>query len=278
MPPASKSAAYVWLVPGMATMFVLFLVPIVFVARDAVFDPHWTLDNIIALTRDSLYRKVIDNSVVSALEATAGCLLLGYPTAYGISIAPARLRTVVLGALLISLAVGTVPRTFSWLVMLGDNGVVNKLYFHLSGAHTPIPLLYNQAGVLVGMIHVMLPYMVLLLLGSMMRVKPTVVLAARTLGASPTRAFWRVFLPLTMRGVLAGSLLVFIYSLGFYLVPAVLGGAHQTTVVMQIQNLALKSGNWGMGAALSTAITIASVLGAALYVKVTGLGDISRRD
>lgn len=269
---------YLWLVPGISMMIFLFITPIALIFRDAIYDPAPSLKNFTALTADPLYIRVIWNSVRSALEATAGCLLIGYPTAYAIFRASPRWRQVVLGALLFSFAVGTVPRTFSWLVILGDKGLVNKLYFMLSGSSTSIPLLYNQVGVVIGMLHVMLPYIVLILLGSMMRVGPRLVPAARTLGASPVRAFWEIFLPLTIPGVIAGAMLVFVYSLGFFLVPAVLGGARQTTVVMQIESLTMKSGIWGMGAALSSVVIVISVLGAALYVKITGLSDVSQRD
>ncbi|MGF7162849.1 ABC-type spermidine/putrescine transport system permease subunit I [Rhodoligotrophos appendicifer] len=271
-------AAYVWLVPGIAMMIALFIVPIILIFRDAIYDPGPTLGNFRALFNEPLYIRVFWNSVRSSLQTTIGCILIGYPAAYAIFQASPRRRRMALGILLFAFAVGTVPRTFSWLVILGDQGLINKSYFWLTGATVPIQLLYNQIGVIVGMIHVMLPYMVLILLGSMMRVGPRLVPAARTLGASPTRAFYRIFLPLTAPGVIAGGMLVFVYSLGFYLVPAVLGGASQTTVVMQIESLAMKSGIWGMGAALSAVVIIVSMLGASLYVRVTGLSDVTRRD
>jgi putative spermidine/putrescine transport system permease protein len=128
------------------------------------------------------------------------------------------------------------------------------------------------------MIHVMLPFVTLVMLGSMMRVGAHLVPAARTLGASPGRAFWEVFFPLTRQGVLAATMLVFVYSLGFYIVPAVLGGAAQTTIVMEIRELALGLGVWGLGAALSTVVILVSIIGAAFYVRVTGLSDVYGRD
>jgi putative spermidine/putrescine transport system permease protein len=268
----------IWLVPGLAMMIVLFIAPVVMILRDSVIDPTPGLQNYAALLNDPLYLKVFWNSIRAALQTTIACLAIGYPTAYAIHQAHPFWRRIMLGALLFSFAVGTVPRTFSWLVILGDRGLINRLYFLLSGSDTPIPLLYNQVGVIVGMLHVMLPYIVLILLGSMMRVRPHLVPAARTLGATPRGAFFRIFLPLTAPGILAGTMLVFIYSLGFYLVPAVLGGASQTTVVMEIENLTMTSGVWNMAAALSSIVIVVSVLGAALYVRVTGLSDIAQRD
>jgi putative spermidine/putrescine transport system permease protein len=183
-----------------------------------------------------------------------------------------------LGSVLFAYAVGTVPRSFAWLVVLGDRGLLNQLWMGLSHSRKPIPLLYNQSGVLIGMIHIMLPFMTLLLLGAMARVNPNLVPAARTLGASPIRAFWEVFVPQTRPGVIAGVMLIFIYSLGFYVIPAVLGGSQQTTIVMQIQNLVLTVGRWGLGAALAGLLAIFSVIGAAMYVRLTGLTNVYAND
>lgn len=267
----------IWLVPGLAVMIALFIRPIVLIFQDSFTDPTFGIDNYINIASDPLFRKVIFNSFRSAFHTTVLCILIGYPAAYAIFRATPRWRSAMLGILLFSFAVGTIPRAFSWLVILGDKGLINGVIHWFSGRTTPVHLLYNEFGVVVGMVHAMLPYMVLILLGSMMRVSSTLVPAARTLGSTPMRAFLEIFLPLTMPGILAGGMLVFVYSLGFYLVPAVLGGASQTTVVMQIESLALKSGIWGMGAALSSVIIVISVIGAGAYVKVTGLSDVAQR-
>ena len=269
---------YIWLVPGLAMMIALFILPLGMMVRDSFIDPHPGLGNYTKLVSDPLYLHVIWNSVVSAVGATFCCIAIGYPTAYAIFKAPPRWRQFTLAALLFSFAVGTVPRTFSWLVVLGDRGLINRILLPFRTSGLPVLMLYNEVGVLVGMVHVMLPFIVLILLGTMMRVGPHLVPAARTLGATPVRAFFSIFLPLTKAGVIAGTMLIFIYSLGFYLVPAVLGGAGQTTVVMQIQSLVLNIGDWGLGAALSTIVAVVSVLGAAVYVQMTGLSDISSRD
>jgi putative spermidine/putrescine transport system permease protein len=266
---------YLWIVPGIAMLFALFIAPIALIVRDSFTDPTFGWQNYVALAKDPVYEKVIVNSVWSAAVATIGCLVVGYPTAYGIFRAPRRLRAFVLGALMFSFAVGTVPRTFSWLVILGDHGLISSIYRVVSGHAMPVKLLYNQTGVVIGMIHVMLPYMILILLGSMTRVNPRLVPAARTLGANARRAFFEVFLPLTLPGILAGAMLVFIYSLGFYIVPAVLGGASQTTVVMEIASLTMQSGIWGMGASLSVLVIVVSIAGASGYVRITGLGNLA---
>jgi putative spermidine/putrescine transport system permease protein len=267
-----------WLVPGFFVITLLFVVPIVFIVWASFTDPELGIHHYVQTFGDPLYLKVLRNTVVSAVEATIGCLAIGYPTAYAIYRAVGRLRIVMLGVVLLSYAVGTVPRAFSWLVVLGDHGVLNSLGYLFSDKFQPIPFLYNQFGVLVGMIHVLLPFMTLMLLASMMRINPNLEAAARTLGASRMKAFLAIFLPLTRPGVVAGAMLIFVYSLGFYIVPAVLGGASNTTIVMEIRDLALRLGQWGLASALSTLVIAVSLVGAAVYVRITRLSDVYARE
>ena len=262
----------------MIALTLLFVVPFALVYWKSFTDPVPGLQNYQAILSNSLYVRVLWNTIVSAFWTTIGCLIIGYPLAYAIFRSSNRLRFILLGAVLFAYRVGTVPRSFAWLVVLGDRGVINQLRFLVTDATQPIYLLYNLTGVLIGMIHVMLPFMTLLLLGAMTRVNPRLVPAARTLGATPLRAFWEVFLPQTRPGIIAGAMLIFIYSLGFYVIPAVLGGPTQTTIVMQIQSLVLEVGRWGLGAALSGILAVASVFGAIFYVRATGLTNVYERD
>jgi putative spermidine/putrescine transport system permease protein len=267
-----------WLLPGLIVLAALFVVPFALVYWKSFTDPVPGLQNYQSILSNSLYVRVLWNTIVSAFWTTVGCLIIGYPLAYAIYRSSNRVRFILLGAVLFAYSVGTVPRSFAWLVVLGDRGVINQLRSFVTGATQPVYLLYNQTGVLIGMIHVMLPFMTLLLLGAMTRVNPRLVPAARTLGASPLRAFWEVFLPQTRPGIIAGAMLIFIYSLGFYVIPAVLGGPTQTTIVMQIQSLVLEVGRWGLGAALSGLLAVAAVLGAIFYVRATGLTNVYERD
>jgi putative spermidine/putrescine transport system permease protein len=267
-----------WLMPGLLLMVILFIAPIALMILASFTDPAPGLQNYAHIFSDTLYLKVLRNTLVSAVGATIGCLAIGYPTAYAIYCASGRKRMVMLSIVLFSYAVGTVPRAFSWLVVLGGRGIINQLINLFRVKYEPVPLIYNQFGVLVGMVHVMLPFMTLMLLGSMMRINPNLEAAARTLGASRLKAFFTIFLPLTRPGVIAGAMLIFVYSLGFYVVPAVLGGASETTVVMLISDLALRLGLWGIAAALSTLVVVLSIVGASFYVRFTGLSNVYARE
>ena len=266
-------ASLLWLLPGLAAMAVLFVWPIAHLFALSMGGPADAPSPYVAIMTEPLYLRVIVNTGVSALGTTSLCLLIGYPTAYAIHTLRRPWRTIVLGSVLLSYAVGTMPRAFSWIVLLGDRGLLNRMLMQAFDLRQPLPLLYNQSGVLIGMTHVMLPFIVLTLLASMSRVPPRLVPAARTMGAGPWRAFALVFLPMTLPGILAGMMMTFIYSLGFYVVPAVLGGAGQTTVVMILRDLTLGLGRWSLGSALSVTVIVVCILGAAIYVPLARIGE-----
>jgi len=271
------NASLVWLAPGLLAVGVLFVWPVAHLALISLNVPAGMASPYAAVLSEPLFLRVISNTAVSALGTTVICLLIGYPTAYAIHVLPAPWRPLVLASVLFSYAVGTMPRAFSWIVLLGDRGVVNQALMTAFDLSEPVQMLYNQSGVLIGMTHVMLPLMVLTLLGAMARVPERLVPAARTLGAGPLRAFALVFVPLTMPGVLAGMMMTFVYSLGFFVVPAVLGGAAQTTVVMILRDLTLGLGRWGIGSALSITVIVICALGAAIYVPLARIGEIEEQ-
>ena len=158
----SHMSTIVWLLPGLIALTLLFVVPFALVYWKSFTDPVPGLQNYQAILSNSLYVRVLWNTIVSAFWTTIGCLIIGYPLAYAIFRSSNRLRFILLGAVLFAYSVGTVPRSFAWLVVLGDRGVINQLRFLVTDATQPIYLLYNLTGVLIGMIHVMLPFMTLL--------------------------------------------------------------------------------------------------------------------
>lgn len=271
------NAKFVWLLPGLLTIAVLFVWPIINLVIVSTEVSAATKGPYEAILTEPIYLRVILNTAISSFGTTVFCLLIGYPTAYAIYLLPQPWRLIVFSSVLFSYAVGTMPRAFSWIVLLGDRGLVNQALMQTFDLAEPIQMLYNQKGVIIGMSHVMLPFMVLTLLGAMTRVPNRLVPAARTLGARPLRAFATVFLPLTMPGILAGMMMVFIYSLGFYIVPAVLGGAGQTTAVMILRDLTLGQGRWAIAAALSTTMIVICIFGTAVYVALARIGEIKEQ-
>jgi ABC-type spermidine/putrescine transport system permease subunit I len=270
-------ASLVWLLPGLVAMAVLFVWPIAHLVSLSLTVPAGGANPYGAIVTEPIYLRVILNTGVSSLGTTLICLVIGYPVAYAIHSLRPPWRSIMLASVLFSYAVGTMPRAFSWIVLLGDRGVVNRTLMQAFDWREPIQMLYNQSGVLIGMTHVMLPYMVLTLLAAMARVPPQLVPAARTLGAGPLRAFATVFVPITVPGILAGVMMTFIFSLGFFVVPAVLGGATQTTVVMILRDLTLGLGRWGIGSALSITVIVICIIGTAIYVPLARIGEVEQQ-
>jgi putative spermidine/putrescine transport system permease protein len=154
-------------------------------------------------------------------------VVLGYPVAFVLATAGRRVGAVVLACVLLPLWTNVLVRTYGWMVLLGRRGIVNEGLAALGVVDVPIPFLYNRLGVLIGMVHVLLPFMVLPMYGVMRGIDVELVKAAQNLGANVRQAFLRIYLPLSLPGVLAGSLLVFLMAIGFFVTPALLGGARR---------------------------------------------------
>ncbi|OYU49359.1 MAG: ABC transporter permease [Rhizobiales bacterium PAR1] len=191
---------------------------------------------------------------------TAICIVLGYPLAYVLSQLPRRAANICMIAVMLPFWTSLLVRTYAWLVLLHRQGVINTWGIKLGLWEAPLPLVHNLNGTLIGMVHIMLPFLILPVYSSMRAIDRDYLKAAANLGASPTRAFWLVFLPLSLPGLLAGSLIVFILCLGFYVTPAVLGGGKVTMVANRIATDIELFFNWGA----------ASSLGVVLFV-LTGL-------
>lgn len=212
-----------------------------------------------ALT-DGLYVRVLLGTLQIGLYVSAICLLLGYPVAHFLATASPRWATVGFAFLLLPFWTSLLVRTYAWMVLLGRNGVVNRFLLDTGVIAEPLPLLYNLAGVLIGMVHVLLPFMVFPIYSIMRRVDSGLLLAAEGLGATPWKIFRRIYLPLTLPGVLAGTTLVFILSIGFYITPALLGGGRVLMVAVLIEKQVREFLDWGFAAALSVVLLAAALI------------------
>lgn len=217
---------------------------------------------------DGLYLRVLIDTFRIALVVTLITLLLGFPLAYFLATAPQRWATIGFVFLLLPFWTSVLIRTYAWSVILGRNGVINRFLLGYGFIEQPLPLLNNETGVLIGMVHVLLPYMVFPLFAIMRRQDPTLVQAAQGLGASGPQAFWRVFVPLTVPGILAGTTLVFVLALGFFITPAVLGGGKVAMIAVLIETQIRELSNWQFAAALST-VLLAAALGT--YASLSGV-------
>jgi len=203
-----------------------------------------------ALTSE-LYRQVIGETFMIAAMVTLGTLLLGYPVAYLMATSGRVWQILGIAFVLLPFWTSILVRTYAWMVLLGRNGVVNRGLLGWGVIDAPLPLLNNLTGVLIGMVHVLLPYMILPIFNAVRKVDPNLLLAAEGLGAPRWRAFLRVTLPLTMPGVLAGVTLVFTLSLGFFITPALLGGGRVVMIANLIEEQVRELLNWAFAGALS---------------------------
>ena len=213
------------------------------------------------------YQKMIEyKSYVRVFRATFNvsflttffCILIGYPLAYFLSQVPKKYVGLMMLTVLLPFWTSLLVRTYAWLVMLQRNGLINNFAIDLGIWDTPIKLAHNLNGTLIGMVHIMLPFLVLPLYAAMRRIDRQALQAAANLGATPVQAFWQIFVPLSLPGVVAGSLIVFVLCLGFYVTPAVLGGGKVILVSMQITAILEDQFNWGAASALGVVLLVAT--------------------
>jgi putative spermidine/putrescine transport system permease protein len=205
---------------------------------------------------------------VSAL-VTIACIAIGLPYAILLASVTGWSRRILLGAVLLPLWTSLLVRTAAWYIMLQDHGVINEVLMSLGIINGPIPLIFNRFGVVVAMTHVLLPFMVLPIYSVLISIPKNLMPAASSLGANPIRAFLRVLLPLSIRGVASGAILVFMAAIGYYITPALIGGANDQMISSVIAFYATGSANWGMAAALGAILLVSTLALYALYCRLS---------
>lgn len=222
----------------------------------------------------SVFADVVYRSFVIAFEVTVLCVLIGYPLAFVIHHAPPKLGIVMTAAIVSPVLVGALIRSFAWIAILENRGVINSGLIASGIVDMPVPLVYNRVGLMIGMVNVMLPFCVLPMLANMKSVDSRLVSAAKSLGASPLRSFLHVFLPLSMQGVSAGALLTFLLSLGFYITPALLGGRKESMIAQIIQVQVMNLGEFNVAAAMGWLLMVVTILLLLVYGRFFSLNTL----
>jgi putative spermidine/putrescine transport system permease protein len=212
-----------------------------------------------------IYLKVLLTTLKICAITTAGCLLLGYPVAYVLTTARPAVRAVLMVLVILPYWLDFIVRSYSWMILLGRHGLINQLVSYLGLSATGLPLLYNLFSVLVGMIQILLPLTILTLFSTMLRIDRRLIDAATIHGASPWRAFLTVFLPLSLPGVYAACLLLFVSALGFYVTPALLGGPEQTMISQTIMVIAGDLLDWPLASAAGVLLLVVTTCLLVLY-------------
>ena len=221
-----------------------------------------------------LYLEVFGRTLWVSLLVTLLCLAIGYPLSFWLSHLPGKTANLMMVLVLLPFWTSLLVRTTAWIVLLQKEGVVNSLLMATGLINEPLVLIFNRFGVVIAMTHILLPFMILPLVSVMRQIPPSYVRAARSLGASPLTAFVRVYLPQSVAGISAGVLLVFILSIGYYITPALVGGAGDQMISYFIADHLTRSLNWGLASALGGLLLAGVLVLYAIYERYVGIANV----
>lgn len=235
--------------PAIQLLAAFFVIPVVFLLTRSVTEPQLGLQNYAALVGSTTYAKVFFNTFLVAGVVTLVTVLIAFPVAWALAIMPGRWASVVFAIILLSMWTNLLARTYAWMVLLQQTGLINRMLKAIGLIDQPLQLTNNLIGVTIGMVYIMLPFMILPLMGVIKKIDPAILQAAALCGATKWQALTRVLVPLAAPGIASGALMVFVMSLGYYVTPSLLGGTANMMlaelIAQQVQSLV----NWGMGGA-----------------------------
>ena len=260
-------ARLVLLGPPLAFLLLVFVLPLLRVIWGSVFAPDFTLEFYERMWRTPVYGRVFWITLKISLLTTIFAALLGYPAAYLLATVKPRTRQLLLLCVIVPFFLSVLVRNYVWMILLQRTGLVNRVLTEWGVIRAPLDLMYNELGVLVAMVNMLLPYMIFPILSALLAIPPELRHASASLGAHPAKTFWRVTLPLSLPGVAAGGLLVFIVALGFFITPALLGGPRQMMVSNLIEFSVRQVLNWPFAFALANTLLIGTLLLYAIYIR-----------
>jgi putative spermidine/putrescine transport system permease protein len=257
--------------PGLLLILVFFVVPLWRMVTLSFVDDFrhpttFTLENYVRILTTSFHLRSFLTSIRLSAIVTVLTALVGYPVAYFLVRSDSRFKSLVFIAIISPLLISLVVRSLGWLMLLGRRGVINGFLLRVGIIDEPLQLIYTFGAVVVGMVHILLPFMVLSITSVLSQVPATLEEAAAILGASPWRRFVRVTLPLSLPGLLAGSFLVFTLTMGSYITPQMLGGGRVNVVTLDIIDRMLVVFDWPLGSALAVSLMILTLLAAVIMV------------
>lgn len=244
--------------PAFMLVMIIMIVPVAWLFYLSFLgdDGSFTLEHYQRMIDKKSYARIFWTTFEVSILTTAICILIGYPLSYFLSQLPPKATTICMVAVLLPFWTSLLVRTYAWLVLLQRKGLLNEWAIDIGLWDEPIKLVHNMTGTLIGMVHIMLPFLVLPVFGAMKAIDRDYLKAASNLGAGPTKAFWLVFFPLSLPGLFAGALIVFVLCLGFFVTPAVLGGGRVIMVSMKITDTIELFFNWGAASALGVVLLV----------------------
>ena len=244
--------------PALLLVMVIMVIPVTWLFYLSFLNDEgaFSLEHYERMVASKSYARIFWTTFKVSFLTTLICVVIGYPLAYFLAQLPRRAAALCLITVLLPFWTSLLVRTYAWLVLLQRKGLVNNWAIELGLWEEPIKLVHNLNGTLIGMVHIMLPFLVLPVYGSMRAIDGDFVKAAANLGAAPIQAFWKVFFPLSLPGLFAGALIVFVLCLGFFVTPAVLGGGRVIMVSMRITDIIELHFNWGAASALGVVLLV----------------------
>jgi putative spermidine/putrescine transport system permease protein len=243
--------------PALLVILSLVVLPVAWLAWQSIYHSGFTLEHYRRIFSEAIYWRSFALTFEISLLVTLLALVLGYPIAFAASSARRGWSIVILALVVLPFWTSVLVRAYAWLALLQRNGVINHLLEDLGLIHEPLVLVHNTFGTVVATLHILLPFMVLPLYATMQKIPRDLLQAGASLGANPALVFWKVFLPLSLPGVLAGSTLVFVLSLGFYITPELLGGGRTIMVSMLVSRNVELYDQWGAASAVGVVLLAA---------------------
>ena len=260
------------LAPALLLLTIFFVGPVLGLLLRSVLEPQPGLANYAEVFGSTTYLRVFGNTFLVAGLVTVATLLLAFPVAWFLAVAPRAWASLLFAAVVLSMWTNLLTRTYAWMVLLQRTGIINKALMAWGVIAAPLPLINNLVGVTIGMTYIMLPFMVLPLVGTMRSLDPNILRAASLCGASRFQVFVRIFLPLVASGIGAGVLMVFVMSLGYFVTPSLLGGTANMMLAELIAQLVQSLLNWGLAGAAAVVLLAVSLGIYAVQFRVFGFG------
>jgi len=270
----SVSAPLVLAAPPLLFMLAFYAVPVLSMLLRSVSDPVWTLSHYASLTGDTVFLKVFCNTLYTSLIVTLGTLVLGYPVALSLVRAP-RWAPFILVLILLPFWTSVLVRSYAWMVLMGRHGIINEALLVIGIVNQPLRILNTPLATQIAMIHILLPYMALPITNALRQIDPSLTRASSGLGATPWATFRQITLPLSLPGVAAGTLMVFVLGLGFYITPAMVGGPREITLSMLIAQQ-VDQLNWAYAATLSAVLLASALAIIAAFYRLPGVSNAFR--
>ena len=270
---------FVLTVPYLVMVTALIAIPVgwlfylSFIGRDGTF----SFENYERMWKSKAYIKIFITTFKISILTTIICAAIGYPLAYFMSQLSRKWANICMIGVLIPFWTSLLVRTYAWLVLLQKKGLLNNIAIDMGLISEPIKFVHNTTGTLIGMVHIMLPFLILPLYANMRAIDKDCMKAASSLGATPSRAFWTVFLPLSLPGLLAGLLIVFVLCLGFYVTPAILGGGKVIMAAMKISSNIELYFSWGAASALGVVLLVVTAIILFIASKLVSIDQLGSR-